>query len=292
MLLIPCPWCGAAQPARVHVRRRCHAAAAGARCARGRVGRLRVSARQPARPARRALAARRRVPAVAGRAPRHAHARHRGQCTGTRRPPRAAGSGIAVTQPFRLAQGGRIDRAQPLRFRFDGGALRGLRRRHARLGAARQRRAPRRPQLQVSPAARHRHRAAATSRTRWCSSATARAASRTCARRWSSSATACVAASQNRWPSLRHDAGALAGALSPAAARGLLLQDVHVARLAARVALLRALDPARRGPRDAPRSTRTPIATCIVMRIATCSWSVRAAPGSRRRALRLRAARA
>ena len=50
---------------------------------------------------------------------------------------------------------GRIDRDKPVRFTFDGKAYDGPRRRHARLGAARQRRPPRRPLVQVPPAARH-----------------------------------------------------------------------------------------------------------------------------------------
>ena len=63
-------------------------------------------------------------------------------------------------QPARLAQnrlpqGGLIDRTKPITFFFDGQALSGPCRRHARLGASRQRRASRGAQLQVSPPARH-----------------------------------------------------------------------------------------------------------------------------------------
>ena len=40
---------------------------------------------------------------------------------------------------YRLSAGGRIDRAKPLDFTFDGKPLAGYRRRHARLGPACQR---------------------------------------------------------------------------------------------------------------------------------------------------------
>ena len=59
---------------------------------------------------------------------------------------------------FRLPRGGLIDRSRTLSFTFDGETYRGYRRRHARFGAARQRRASRRPLVQVSPPARHPHR--------------------------------------------------------------------------------------------------------------------------------------
>src|SRR4029079_17286884 len=56
----------------------------------------------------RAVAAQRGLPHVASRAPRHAKPRRprRGSCT--------------MTQRFRLWTGGRIDRARPIAFRFDG----------------------------------------------------------------------------------------------------------------------------------------------------------------------------
>ena len=59
-----------------------------------------------------------------------------------------------MSAPFRTATGGRIDRAARLRSPSTA-RLRGLRRRYAGLGAARQRRASRRPLVQISPAARH-----------------------------------------------------------------------------------------------------------------------------------------
>jgi sarcosine oxidase subunit alpha len=60
-----------------------------------------------------------------------------------------------MSQPFRLAGGGSIDRSRPLRFTFDGLDLSGLARRHAGLRAARQWRASGRALVQISPAARH-----------------------------------------------------------------------------------------------------------------------------------------
>ena len=74
-----------------------------------------------------------------------------------RRSQPSSGSATAAMQPRRLAAGGLIDRALPLSFTFDGRRIDRLCRRHARLGAARQRRAARRPLLQVSPPARHPH---------------------------------------------------------------------------------------------------------------------------------------
>ncbi len=66
--------------------------------------------------------------------------------------------------------------------------------------------------------------------TRWSRSIAARAASRpTCARHRSNFTTACVARSQNRFPSLRFDLGAVAGLAVAAAVRRVLLQDLHVA---------------------------------------------------------------
>ena len=111
--------------------------------------------------------------------------------------------GRRMTPPVRLATGGLIDRAPAARAsRFDGRAYR-LRRRHAGLGAARQRRAAGRPLVQISPPARHAvgrrrgaQRAGRTARA-------ARGASRTRAPRWSNCTTGWRRASQNRWPSLR-----------------------------------------------------------------------------------------
>ena len=72
--------------------------------------------------------------------------------------------------------------AAPARLHVQRRALRRLRRRHARLGAARERRPSGRAQLQVPPPARHLRAPAPRSRTRWSSWAAARAPSPTCAR--------------------------------------------------------------------------------------------------------------
>ena len=55
---------------------------------------------------------------------------------------------------FRLPTGGAIDRGRPLAFTFDGKPYLGCGGRQHRLGASRGRRPHRRPQLQISPAAR------------------------------------------------------------------------------------------------------------------------------------------
>ena len=71
-------------------------------------------------------------------------------------PPASSRRNEAMTsQPYRLPQGGRIDRSKPIAFTFNGRQLTRLSRRHPGLGAAGQRRDAGRPQLQISPAARH-----------------------------------------------------------------------------------------------------------------------------------------
>ena len=74
---------------------------------------------------------------------------------GSAAPGEAMPQAAPMTQPCRLPTGGIVDRARDARVRVRRLAIRRLRGRHARLRASRQRRAPRRPQLQVSPAARH-----------------------------------------------------------------------------------------------------------------------------------------
>src|SRR5207253_10960623 len=60
------------------------------------------------------LAAQRGLPPVVPRAARHAHARDPGQCA------RRVVGRRAVTQPFRLPEGGVVDRSRRLAFEFDG----------------------------------------------------------------------------------------------------------------------------------------------------------------------------
>ena len=109
--------------------------------------RLRLSARQSVRPASRALVSRRRLPQVARGHAQHAHARDQ-RCDVRGRRRRAVSS-------HRLASGGLIDRDTPLSLHVRRRDVLGLCRRHARLGADRERRAARRPLVQVSSAARH-----------------------------------------------------------------------------------------------------------------------------------------
>ncbi len=105
--------------------------------------------------------------------------------------------------------GGIIDRAQTARLHVRRRALRGLCRRHARLGAARQRRASRRPQLQVSPAARHLQRRRRGAERAGAARAAARATEPNTRATQVELYDGLVAASQNRWPSLRFDVGAI-----------------------------------------------------------------------------------
>ena len=165
---------------------------------------------------------------------RHAHARDRRRRAGVAhaQPRRAALMG----QTVRDAAAGRLPTRRPDRpcaarcaSRSTAAPLDGLCRRHAGLGAARQRRAAGRPQLQVSPAARHPHR-----RLRGAERA-GRVAHRRAARAEharpprSSSTTASKPTSQNRWPSLAFDLLAVNSLFSAVLRRRLLLQDLHVA---------------------------------------------------------------
>ena len=106
-----------------------------------------------------------------------------------------------MSQVNRLPQGGRIDRTKPLRFTFDGKQLQRLSRRHPGLGAARQRRRAGRPQLQVSPPARHPDAPARKSRTRWSSSAGGAATEPNLRATQVELYDGLIADSQNCWPS-------------------------------------------------------------------------------------------
>ena len=80
-----------------------------------------------------------------------------------------------------------------------------------------------------------------------------------------------VASSQNCWPSVRFDVGAINDAVLAAHSRRLLLQDVHVAADAEVVAPVRARDPPRRRAWAARRRCPIPITTSTSTRTATCS---------------------
>jgi sarcosine oxidase subunit alpha len=73
----------------------------------------------------------------------------------TYRSARSRRAGRRAVSAYRTPSGGRVDRSRPFASRFDGRAARGIAGRHAGSGAARQRRAPRRPLVQVPPPARH-----------------------------------------------------------------------------------------------------------------------------------------
>ena len=144
MLLIPCPWCGPRDEAEFHYGGQAHVAypADPAALSRRRVGPVPVLPRQPEGAVRRALVhtagCRRWFNAVRDTATHEFLAVYR---IGEPRPvlPRGRRSAIEARE---LATGGRIDRDQPsCAFSFDGARLlTGLPRRHAGLGAARQRR--------------------------------------------------------------------------------------------------------------------------------------------------------
>ena len=151
MLLVPCPYCGAAPGDRVPLRRRgAHRAARPGAPPATRTGREYLYYRtNPKGAAPRALVPPPWLRPLVQRAARH----------GQRPVPRPAYEAAAERAhddavPPRRAAAGSIA-AAPLRFSFDGRSYRRLRRRHAGLGAARQRRPSGRPQLQVPPPARH-----------------------------------------------------------------------------------------------------------------------------------------
>ena len=236
MLLIHCPYCGDRARARVPLRRR---------------GAYRPAGRSRARSATRtgpsSCIMRTNPKGLHAERWRHIHgcapllqrrARHRDRQDSSR-PTRSAsrgptcgrrGGGRDERSAFRTAERRphRPRQAGPLHLRRQ--RLSGLRRRHARLGAARQRRAPRRPLVQISSPARHPGRRLGGAE---------RAGRRRSRRRRASTPNlratqvelydGLVADSQNRWPSLDFDVGAINDLLSPLLRRRLLLQDLHVA---------------------------------------------------------------
>ena len=116
-----------------------------------------------------------------------------------------------MSQNDRLADGGRIDRATPLTFTFNGTRYEGYHGRHARLRAARERRALRRAQLEIPPAARHRRRRASKSRTRSCSSKPAPHTVPNARATEVELYEGLVATSVNAWPSVENDRMAVTG---------------------------------------------------------------------------------
>ena len=128
-----------------------------------------------------------------------------------------------------------------------------------------------RPQLQVPPPARHPHGRCRRAERAGDHRARRPHASRTPARRCRSSMPALTARSQNRWPSLDFDIGAVNGLLSPFLGAGFYYKTfMWPAALLGKA--LRAVDP--QGRRSRPGELRAPIRTATrnAGRIATC-WS-------------------
>ena len=302
MLLIPCPYCGWSG-------RRSSSATAARRMSRGPPTRAAVDdeawaelpllPRQPEGP----HAERWRHVIGCGRffncAARHRERPH------PRRPTRPASRG-----PISTREGGAMTPALPrrrrrastararCRFTFDGKRLRRLRRRHARLRAARQRRPSRRPLATSIIARAASSPPAPRSRTRSSASRAAPGASRrTCARPQVELYDGLVATSQNRWPSLRFDVGAINDLLVAAVRRRLLLQDLHGAEAgSAELGLDELFEPV--DPRTPPASARRrrqpdPDRYARYLRpLRRAGRRRRARRGSRRRSRPARAARA
>ena len=118
------------------------------------MGRLSLLRDQQQGRARGALAPLPWLRALLQRTARHHHRSVPGDLQERRARPARSRAGHAVSA-FRTASAAASIAHEPLTFTFDGKAYQGLRRRHAGLGAARQRRASGRALVQISPAARH-----------------------------------------------------------------------------------------------------------------------------------------
>ncbi len=234
MLLIECPWCGPRERDRVLLRRRgAHRAARRHRRAdRRAMGRLPVHAQEPAR-ARTSSSGCTRTAAGAGSTCARDTVTYRDhrRVQGRRG---AAGSGAVharmSAEPDRSARRRPHRPPHAARVHVQRQALRGPRRRHARLRAARQRRARGRAQLEVPPAARHRRLRASEEPNAIVQLETGAAHGAERARdRGGARTTASSASSVNAWPSVDFDVMAVNGLLRALHAGRLLLQDVHVA---------------------------------------------------------------
>ncbi len=158
---IACPYCGERDRARVHLSRRRRPQVRPEPATPARTA-LRtttsICATTPPAAHRELLVPRRRLPCLAGGRPAtpRTHADRCGRAVPT---PRMTRRQRERGQTYRLASGGLIDRTQAAATSASTASrAHRLRRRHAGLGAARQRRAAGRPLVQVSPPARHPHR--------------------------------------------------------------------------------------------------------------------------------------
>ena len=178
---------------------------------------------------------------------------------------------------------------RPLRFTLRRPRLRGLRRRHAGLGAARQRRAPGRPLVQVSPAARHPGGRRRRSRTRWWRSTAAPAASTPNIRATQVGALRRPGRATARTAGRRcaFDLGAVNDLFSRRSCRPASTTRPSCGR-ASWKQLYEPIDPRRRRARDVRRRSPIRTATPSASRIATC-WSSAPAGGPRGGAGRRRA---
>ena len=161
-------------------------------------------------------------------------------------------------------------------------------RRHAGLGAARQRRPAGRPLLQVPPPARHPDRRARRSPTRWSSCAAARGASPTPGDHGRALSTGSRRASQNRWPSLRlrpaggqpaclRRSSSPASTTRPSCGRPRFWEKLYEPLIRRAAGLGRAAERARPGPlREGLRAS----ATCWSSAAARPAWRQRWPPAA------------
>ncbi len=175
-----------------------------------------------------------------------------------------------MSQKDRLATGGRINRAIAADLHVQRPHVSGPSGRHARLRAARERRALRRAQLEVSPAARHRD---GGCRRAECGRAARnrRVHGAECARDRSRAVSGTRRDEREREAEHRERSHGDQPEVRALHSGGLLLQDVHVA--AQVLAEVRGSDPRCSGSRQGARACSTPIATTSASRIATCWWS-------------------
>ena len=191
---------------------------------------------------------------------------------------RGRGTQVGMSS-YRLACGRpHRSHAKAVGFTFDGRAVLRASRRHAGVGAARQRRAAGRPLVQVSPAARHSDGRSGGAECAGRAAGSARGASRTRGRRRSSCYDGLVAAQPEPLAvaALRPAVAQRVGRAGPGG--GLLLQDLHVAGALLGEGL-RAADPPRGGARARHRAQPIPIPTRRRICTATCWWSAAVRPG-------------
>ena len=172
-------------------------------------------------------------------------------------PPEDVGSASEPDLPLARRRPHRPPHAAPLHVQRQ--ALRGARRRHARLRAARQRRQRRRAELEIPPAARHRRLRRRGAQRRSCSSKPAPATVPNARATEVALYDGLVASSVNAWPSVDFDLMAVAGLFARFMPAGFYYKTFMWPKRFWMT--LRALHPQGLRPRHRARPSRIPTAT-------------------------------